>query len=155
MRVIDALYRLKEDGFKFCWHVVGGGTDAENLRKKIDEYNMSRNVKLYGDTDNPYKFYVNADILLVPSYHEAAPMVFGEAEYFRTPVVATKTTSTKELVTDKNMGIVTENSDEALYTGLRYIMENTDIILQIKNLDREMPSNKQALEEFYKVIEGE
>lgn len=155
MRALDALFRLKEEGFKFCWHVVGGGDGIQELAAKVEEYNMSRNVILYGDTDNPYRYYVNADMLLVPSYHEAAPMVFGEAEYFRIPIVATKTTSTEELVTDRNMGIVTENTDEALYTGLRYMMENPNIIMQIKNLDREMPSNKQALEEFYKVIEGE
>ncbi len=155
MRALDALFKLKEEGFKFCWHVVGGGDGLEELAAKVEEYNMSRNVILYGDTDNPYRYYVNADLLLVPSYHEAAPMVFGEAEYFRLPIVATKTTSTEELVTDKNMGIVTENTDEALYTGLKYVLENPNIILQIKNFDREMPSNKQALEEFYKVIEGE
>ena len=155
MRALDALFKLKEEGFKFCWHVVGGGNGLEELAAKVEEYNMSRNVILYGDTDNPYRYYVNADILLVPSHHEAAPMVFGEAEYFRLPIVATKTTSTEELVTDKNMGIVTENTDEALYTGLKYVLENPNIILQIKNFDREMPSNTQALEEFYKVIEGE
>jgi len=155
MRALDALYRLKEDGFKFCWHIGGGGNGIAELSEKIEEYNMSRNVILYGDTDNPYRYYVNADIFLVPSYHEAAPMVFGEAEYFRLPIVATKTTSTEEMVTGANMGIVTENSDDGIYKGLRYILENPEIILQIKNLDREMPSNKQALEEFYKVIEGE
>ncbi len=155
LRTLDALYRLKEEGFKFCWHVVGGGDGVEELAAKVEEYNMSRNVILYGDTDNPYRFYVNADILLVPSYHEAAPMVFGEAEYFRLPIVATKTTSTQEFVTDKNMGIVAENTDEGLYQGLRYMLQNPDIILQIKNLERDMPDNSQALSEFYKVIEGE
>ncbi len=155
MRALDALYRLKEEGHKFCWHVVGGGDGIRELAERIDEYNMSRNVKLYGDTDNPYRYYVNADILLVPSYYEAAPMVFGEAEYFRLPIIATKTTSTQELVTDKNMGIVTENTDEALYTGLRYMLENPNIILQIKRFERDVPTNIQAVEEFYNIIGGE
>ena len=155
LRALDALFKLKEEGAKFCWHIVGDGDMEAEMKKRVSEYNMSRNVKFYGSTDNPYRFYVNADLLLMPSYHEAAPMVFGEAEFFRLPVLATKTTSTEELITDRNLGIVTENTDEDLYTGLHYIFENPDIITKIKNLDREVPSNSQALSEFYKVIEGE
>lgn len=155
LRALDALYLLKEDGAKFCWHVVGDGDVMNELKEKVEEYNMSRNVVLYGNTDNPYRYYVNADLLLVPSYHEAAPVVFGEAEFFRVPIVATKTTSTQELVTDRNMGIVTENSDEGIYKGLRYIFENPEIISQIKNFERDIPTNATAVEEFYKVIEGE
>ena len=79
MRVIESLYKLKEEGFRFCWHIVGGGKEAQKILDAAQRYNMSRNIILYGDTDNPYRYYLNADMLLVPSYHEAAPMVFGEA----------------------------------------------------------------------------
>lgn len=155
LRVIDSLYKLKEDGFRFCWHIVGDGAEAEKIKEIAEEYNMSRNIVLHGATDNPYRFYVNADMLLVPSYHEAAPMVFGEAEYFRLPVLATKTTSTEEFVTDKNLGIVTENSEEGIYKALEYVSKNLQILRQIKNFDREIPDNSKALAEFYRVLEGE
>jgi glycosyltransferase involved in cell wall biosynthesis len=155
MRVVDALFKLKEDGYKFCWHIVGNGPEAEKLAEIAEEYNMSRNIVLHGDTENPYRYYVNADVLLVPSYHEAAPMVFGEAEYFRLPVLATKTTSTQELVIDKNIGIVTENSDEGILKGLEYVFKNPQILRHIKYYDREIPDNSEALTEFYQLIEGE
>ena len=156
MRVIDALYRLKEDGFKFCWHIVGDGKEAEKIMTTAQKYNMSRNIVLYGDTDNPYKYYLNADMLLVPSYHEAAPMVFGEAEFFRIPVLTTKTASTEELVTERNIGIVVENSEEGIYKGLEYVAGNLQILRKIKNYSgREIPDNSRALAEFYSVIEGE
>lgn len=155
MRVVDALFKLKEDGFKFCWHIVGDGPEAEKLKAIVEECNMSRNVVFHGETDNPHRYYVNADLLLLPSYHEAAPMVFGEAEYFRLPVLATKTTSTEELVIDKNIGIVTENSDEGILKGLEYVFKNPEIIRHIKYYDREIPDNSKALAEFYQLIEGE
>lgn len=155
MRVLDALFKLKEDGFKFCWHIVGDGAEAEKLKAVVEEYNMSRNVVFYGNTDNPYRYYVNADVLLLPSYHEAAPMVFGEAEYFRLPILATKTTSTQELVIDRNIGIVTENSDEGILKGLEYVFKNPEILRHIKYYEREIPDNSKALAEFYEIIKGE
>lgn len=155
LRVLDALYRLKEDGFKFCWHVVGGGNEMDKIEKKIEEYNLSRNVKLYGNQNNPYRFYKFADVLLVPSYHEAAPMVFTESEYFGLPVIATKTTSASEFVTDRNIGIVCENSDDGIYKSLEYVFKNPDVLRKIKTFDRQPPSNEAALREFYELIKGE
>ena len=155
LRALDALYRLKEDGFKFCWHVVGDGEDLDKLKQKVEEYNLTRNVILYGNHSNPYKFYVNADVLLVPSYHEAAPMVFTESEFFNLPVVATKTTSTDEFVTDRNLGMVCENSENGIYKAFEYIFKNPNIIREIKRFDRELPNNKEALREFYEMIQGE
>ncbi len=155
LRALDALYRLKEDGLKFCWHIVGDGDGLEKLKAKIEEYNMSRNVILYGNHQNPYKFYVNADVLLVPSFHEAAPMVFTESEFFNLPVVATKTTSTDEFVTDRNLGIVCENSENGIYKAFEYIFKNPNIIREIKGFRRELPSNDEALREFYELIQGE
>lgn len=154
-RVLDVLYRLKEDGFKFCWHVIGDGKDTEKLKEKISEYNLSRNVVLYGRQENPYKFYVNADVLLVPSYYEGASMVFSEAEYFNIPIIATKTTSTDELVTDKNLGIVCENSENGIYKAFEYIFKSPHIIREIKKFNRGMPSNELALRDFYRLLQGE
>ncbi len=155
MRVLDVLYRLKEDGFKFCWHVVGDGKGLKKLKEKISEYNLSRNVILYGEDTNPYKFYKNADVLLVPSYYEGSSMVFAESEFFNLPIVATKTTSTDEFVTDKNLGIVCENSENGIYKAFEYIFKNPYIIKQIKNFDRETPNNHKALREFYEIIQGD
>ncbi len=154
LRALDALYQLKEDGLRFMWHVVGDGDDMEALKEKIDEYNMSRNVILYGNQENPYRFYKNADVLLVPSCHEAAPMVFGEAEFFCVPIVATRTTSTNELVTERNIGFVCENSTSGIYKAFEYILKNPDTIRKIKQFEREKISNSQAIREFYDVIEG-
>lgn len=155
LRALDALSSLKEDGLKFCWHIVGDGNEAGKLKQKIEEYNMSRNVIMHGEHDNPYRFYANADVLLVPSFHEAAPMVFGEAEFFGLPVVATKTTSTDEFVTDRNLGIVCENSENGIYKAFEYILKNPHIIREIKRFDREALTNEEALREFYQVIQGE
>lgn len=152
-RVLDALFSLKEDGLKFCWHVVGDGKALKKLKEKVAEYNLSRNVIFYCAQDNPYRFYKNADVVLVPSYYEGASTVFAECEYFGVPVIATKTTSTDELVLSKNLGLVCENSENGIYTVFEYIKKNPHIIGQIKRFNREIPDNQLAISEFYELLQ--
>lgn len=152
-RVLDALFSLKEDGLKFCWHVVGDGKALEKLKKKVSEYNLSRNVIFYGAQENPYRFYKNADVVLVPSYYEGASAVFTECEHFGVPVIATKTTSTDELVLKKNLGLVCENSENGIYTVFEYIKKNPHILREIKNFNREIPDNQLAISEFYELLQ--
>lgn len=152
-RALDALYRLKEDGLKFCWHIVGDGKSSKKLKEKVKDTNLSRNVIFYGKQENPYKFYPNADIVLVPSYYEGASVVFSECEFFAVPVIATKTTSTDELVLEKNLGIVCENSENGIYTAFEYIGTNPHILREIKRLDRKTPDNEMAKSEFYELLQ--
>ena len=66
-----------------------------------------------GEKVNPYAYMKNADYLLVPSYHEAAPLVFDEAKCLGLKIITTDTVSAKELV-GTDYGIVCENEDSAL-----------------------------------------
>lgn len=152
-RVLDALFSLKEDGLKFCWHVVGDGKALKKLKEKVAEYNLSRNVVFYGKQENPYRFYPNADVVLVPSYYEGASSVFSECEYFGVPVIATKTTSTDELVLEKNLGLVCENSENGIYTVFEYVKNNPHIIREIKRFSRKTPDNELAISEFYELLQ--
>lgn len=151
-RALDALYRLKEDGLKFCWHIVGDGRGAKKLKERVSELNLSRNVIFYGEQDNHYRFYPKADMVLVPSYYDGAPSVFSECEFFALPVVATKTTSTDEFVLEKNTGLVCENSENGIYTALEYIGKNPHILREIKRFSREAPNNETAKSEFYDIL---
>jgi glycosyltransferase involved in cell wall biosynthesis len=60
---------------------------------------------------------LHADYLLVPSRHEAAPMVFDEASVLGLRIVSTNTTSAAEMVGGDG-GIVCENSPEGIPEAL-------------------------------------
>ena len=72
---------------------------------------MEEQVFFLGEQKNPYRYMLNADYLLVPSLHEAAPMVFDEANIIGLPIISTNTTSAHEMVAD-NGGIVCESFGE-------------------------------------------
>ena len=77
------------------------------------EKGVTKQVFFMGEKVNPYAYMKNADYLLVPSYHEAAPLVFDEAKCLGLKIITTDTVSAKELV-GTDYGIVCENEDSAL-----------------------------------------
>lgn len=108
-KAIDALYATGRSDINY--YIVGDGPQKDILQEKIKEYHMEKQVFLLGEQRNPYRYMINADYLLVPSLHEAAPMVFDEANILELPIISTNTTSANEIVLS-NDGIVCETFDE-------------------------------------------
>ncbi|MBQ4630513.1 MAG: glycosyltransferase [Clostridia bacterium] len=155
-RVLNVLEKLKKEGYRFFWHVVGGAnseTEAAFL-KSIDEKGLSDCVKLYGNQTNPYRFFVNADALLVASYHEAAPMVYSEAEILGLPVITTETISSKEFIEDKNNGFVCKNDDNSLYEIMKEILDSSHKLNCCREALNKECDFVESKNEFIKLLEN-
>ena len=143
LRCIPIFEQLKKIGFDFEWHIVGGGPLKERILSEISRCSLEENIILEGEQVNPYRFMKNADYFLLPSFHEAAPMVFDEALALNIPVLTTNTLSAMELVGKRGSGLVCENTDQSIYDMLYRVMSN-DI-----NVDIAMkPNNKVCMEQF-------
>ena len=96
----------------------------------------------------------NADLLLLPSYHEAAPMVIDEAVSLGLPVLTTKTTSTHEMVLDRNAGWECENSQEGLDQSLEEILKTPNALQKVKDcLNNYSADNEVAIKQFRELVE--
>ncbi len=131
LRFLKVLKNLKNGGYKFCYHIVGGGKSQKDIERYIKENNLSDCVKMYGGKENPYPYIKEADLFVLPSYHESFGIVLVEAFVLGVPALATKTISTEEVV--KDYGVVCENSEDGIYSALKEIMDNPKI-LQDKRL---------------------
>ncbi len=120
-RAIEALYGCKRDDIRY--YIVGSGPQKGKLQELVSEYNLENQVFFLGEQKNPYRYLVNADYLLVPSLHEAAPMVFDEANVLGLKVITTNTTSAMEMIGTEN-GIVCENSLDGIISVLSEIKKN-------------------------------
>lgn len=151
-RFLEVLKRLTDDGYKLHWHILGDSNDnyKNDFVEKCTEYNLT-NVTLYGNQNNPYRYMLNADLLLVPSFHEAAPMVFSEAAAIKLPILSTETLSAKEIVEMNGIGYVCENSANGLYEGIVNILTNLDSFVILK---KNMPNfnNNEAIRQFYSLL---
>lgn len=126
-RFVRVISRIGSSKIKY-W-IVGDGPERSEIERLITEYHLKQMVTLCGEDANPYRYMVNADLLVVPSYHEAAPVVFQEAKVLGVPVFTTRTTSADEMVGDR-FGFVVDNEDDALEKGLRFLLSQTERIYQ-------------------------
>lgn len=130
IRLLEQLKKLKEEGFKFNYTIVGDGKQRTVIENYIKQNNMEKEVVLLGNKVNPYCYIKNADLFILPSFHEAAPMVYAESFLCRVPVLTTKTASAKELVADN--GFMCENNAESIYQALKFVLTNQQEIVNKK-----------------------
>ena len=98
LRMIPILERIKKSGAAFVWRIGGDGTERGEIERCIAESGLKDEIILLGSLKNPYPYFKFSDVVLVPSYNEAAPMAFDEARAFGTPIFTTDTSSAKEMV---------------------------------------------------------
>ena len=154
-RAIHAVHECVNRGYQVHYHIIGGGALEETLKGMVLELGLSKTVTFYGSQSNPYVYMIHADLFILPSYHEAAPMVFDEAACLGVPVLATRTTSTDEMIARSHSGFVCENSDEGIKLGLLELMEHPEKLIEIKKaLEIREFSNAAIVEAFDQIISG-
>lgn len=147
-RALRAIRFCKEKGYKIKYHLVGAGPSEEFLRTEVETLGLTEDVVFYGNQKNPHPYIKNADLFLLPSYHEAAPMVFDEAACLGVPVLATSTTSTDEMILQSGNGFVASNDQDGINDKLLFILENKDQLLQVKRQlsEKEFHNRSQVLQ---------
>lgn len=148
-RAIRAVKECVNRGYKLHYHIVGSGSMAHALKKMVQKLELSDVITFYGSQRNPYVYMKNADLFLLPSYHEAAPMVFDEAACLGVPVLATQTTSTDEMITYNHSGFVCENSDEGIVSALLVLMDKPEKLIEVKKTLTERTFNNDAIVEAF------
>ena len=151
-RMLPIFERLKNKGCSFVWRIAGSGAEYESALAESKKRNLSDNIVFLGLQKNPYPYFKSADLVLVPSYDEAAPMVYGEAMTFGIPILTTNTVSAKELVEKNAAGFVCDNSDEAIESTLEALLKNPEKVYNSKYQPK--GDNKIALKEFDSIIRG-
>ncbi len=103
-----ALDSLKKSGRKdIRLYIIGDGPLEKELHNLTERLELNEQVFFMGKTYNPYRYMRNADYLLVPSRHEAAPIVYDEAHILGIPVISSITTSTMEMLDENDY--ITDN----------------------------------------------
>ncbi len=100
------------------------------------------------------KIFSEIDILIVPSiWNENLPLVILEAFSSRTPVIASRIGGISELINDGINGFLFKaNNSDDLYTKLKIIIDNDNIIEKLKNavvLPKDMKENAREMAEIY------
>lgn len=153
-RGIVAIESCIKAGLQVHYHIVGSGDQENKLKQMVVDHQLENAVFFYGNRKNPYPYIINADLFLLPSYHEAAPMVFDEAACLGVPILSTKTTSTDDMILASGNGYVCDNNTEAIYENMKWILQHKDDLKMIKhNMMSKSYSNQDSIVEFAKLAE--
>ena len=132
LRFLPIIKKLHNEGFAFNLHIVGDGSFKHEIEAYLDENNMWSYVKLYGEQKNPYPYFKAADLFVLVSYYEAAPMVYNESMLLGTPIFTSNIISSQEMI--QNYGFICENNENGIYNMLKHLLENKEIVNEKQKL---------------------
>ena len=122
-RLIKVHKRLLDEGVRHSIYVLGTGTQEEKLTRLIEESGVKDTFHLLGFKKNPYKYVKQADLFVCSSRREGFSTAVTESLIIGTPVVSTCCSGAYELLGNNDeYGIVTENSEEGIYLGMRKML---------------------------------
>lgn len=123
-RLFKVCSRLNQEGYKYNISILGEGEERSNLEYLLEKMKLS-NIKLLGNKENPFKYLKSADWYLLPSRHEGFSTSLQEAAYCGTPIITTDVSGAKELLGENEYGIICENSEDGLYSGMKRILDSS------------------------------
>jgi len=125
-RLLQCHKHLIEDGYNVALWLIGEGTDYENLKKYVDDNQLNDSVVFLGFQRNPYYYMKQADVFVCSSVAEGFSTVATEATVLGIPIVTTDCSGMVELLGDNEYGIITENNVDALYQGMKNLLDDRD-----------------------------
>lgn len=144
IRAIQAIENLGDKITFVRYYIIGDGIEYSQAATLIREHHLDHRIFLLGEKENPYGYMRAADVLLIPSFSEAAPMVVGEAASLGVPILATETSSAYEMVRDTGFGWVCDNSLRGITTGIEALLLNPRILLERKKFLRTQEFNNDT-----------
>lgn len=157
-RAVEAMAKLKEEGLleNIAWYIFGDGQDMAAFRNMIEENDLNDVIFPLGIRKNPLKYLKDMTMFFLPSRFEGKPMAVTEAFMVGLPVLVTEYSSAREQIRDGIDGIITENSTEGIYNGLKALLNGDFSVDQLKrNVISKDYSNIEEIEKVEKLIDSD
>jgi len=116
----------------FVVDIIGNGEYFEETEKLIEELSLHKVVSLKGpeyDIQKIRDIYLEADLFILPTYHEGFPRTLYEAMIFGTPIVTTLVGGIPQLMKDKvNCFEIKVKSVDSIVEVLNSILSNYNVV---------------------------
>ena len=125
-RLLHAVSKLKKLNYAVELWLLGDGELRKDLEQIIHGEAIEDSVTLWGFQSNPYKYMSQSDLFVCSSVGEGYSTAVTEALVLGLPVVTTDCSGMSELLNDGECGIITDNSEDALYLGIKRLLDHPD-----------------------------
>ncbi|MDR7239976.1 glycosyltransferase [Neobacillus drentensis] len=152
---IEACHKLKKNGYKVKWYVIGEGLLKNKLEKMIKDLGLEDNFILLGTFHNPYVFIKQCDIYVQPSRFEGYGTAIAEARILQKPIIATNFTVVNNQLKNRENGLIVEMNSDAIYEGIKDVIDDDNLKKHIcTNLGKENGGTEKEINKLYSIIEA-
>ena len=95
--LIEAFNALRKS-LNYNLIILGSGNENQHLLNKINEYQLSRNIKIINYKDNPYPYMKISQFIVLPSKIEGYPNVLLEAGVLGKTIISNNISGPREII---------------------------------------------------------
>ena len=123
LTLLEGFSKIK---FKYKLLLIGNGKNKYKIEKFISENNITNNIKILFNIENPFTYIKKSDILILSSLFEGLPNILLEAACLKKLIISSDcSTGPKEILDHGKGGILfkTNNSSD-LFKKLNFVKKN-------------------------------
>jgi glycosyltransferase involved in cell wall biosynthesis len=138
-----------------CFLIIGSGTDlyTSNIKEKIKELGLDRNVLMLGWREDVSRILSAADVLVISSEQEPFGLTALEALAMETPVIATKCGGPEEIIEDGVTGLLVEvKNAKAIAEAMVKLLKDKALSRRIALAGKAHVYREYSQEQFLKSI---
>lgn len=132
-RLLRIIKRLRDEEYPIHLYILGIGPQQATLEKYVADNHLGDAVTLLGYQTNPYKYVAKCDLFVCASHAEGFSTAATEALIVGTSVCTVEVSGMKEMLGENDeYGIVTKNSEEGLYQGMKRLLDAPEMLAHYK-----------------------
>ena len=132
-RMLRIVKKLDDNDYPVHLYILGEGPQHKALEQVVQDNNLGEAVTFLGYNTNPYKYVAKCDLFVCASFAEGFSTAATEALIVGTPVCTVEVSGMKEMLGENNeWGIVTENGEEALFAGIKRLLDDPQLLAHYK-----------------------
>lgn len=132
-RMARIIRQLRDEKYPVHLYILGVGPLQQELEQYIEANRLENQITLLGYQTNPYKYVSKCDLFVCASHAEGFSTAATEALIVGTPVCTVEVSGMKEMLGENNeWGIVTENDEDALYQGIKRLLDDSVLLAHYK-----------------------
>lgn len=126
-RLARIVKRLCEEKYPIHFFALGIGPDQKSIETYLANNGIAARYTFLGYQTNPYKYIAASDLFVCASLAEGFSTAATEALIVGTPVCTVEVSGMKEMLGNNNeWGVVTDNNDESLYSGIKSLLDKPE-----------------------------
>ena len=113
-------------------YILGRGPLEQQLKAYVRDNHLADRVTFLGYQTNPYTYVAKCGLFVCASFAEGFSTAATEALIVGTPVCTTEVSGMREMLGDNEYCIITDNDEEALYEGIKDLLDHPEKLAHYK-----------------------